>query len=205
MVGTWKIEVNVGGMPQKVASAFTDFSDKILGAEYTPIAYLGSQLVNGINHAVLAEQLLTVGRDVKNVVIVFFNEKEDKVTMCGIERVLEMGDPMGGIKVDVLTPIPVDERKLFDETFEGFVGSKVEPFAYLGSQVVKGKNHFYAATVTPVVENPTPAVVIITINDMTKDVSFFDVLSSKGEIASLGYAFTWLKNTSFGKPLGEWP
>lgn len=53
MVGEWKVEVNVGGMPQKVATAMGEIN--MLGAEYEPIAYLGSQVVNGVNHAVLAE------------------------------------------------------------------------------------------------------------------------------------------------------
>lgn len=46
-------------------------------------------------------------------------------------------------------------------------------------------------------------VVIVTINTMTGTVAFADPFETK-QGASLGYAFTWLKN-GFGKPLGEWP
>ena len=77
MVGTWKIDVKLEGMPQKVATAFANLGTQLLGAEYTPIAYLGSQVVNGINHAVLAEQLVITGKDTKNIVLIIFNEKPD--------------------------------------------------------------------------------------------------------------------------------
>jgi hypothetical protein len=76
-------------MPEKIATAVGDL--KIVGAEYTPIAYLGSQVVNGINHAVLAEQLVVAGKDTKNVVVIMFNERPEGVTLVGIERVLESG------------------------------------------------------------------------------------------------------------------
>ena len=50
MVGNWEINVNVNGMPQKVASAVSKLNTTLMGAEYDPIAYLGSQVVNGTNH-----------------------------------------------------------------------------------------------------------------------------------------------------------
>ena len=83
-------------MPQKVASAFSEVLGELLGAEYTPIAYLGEQLVNGTNHAVLAEQTLVNGKDTKNVVVVILNERGDSFTLSNIERVVETGAPLGG-------------------------------------------------------------------------------------------------------------
>lgn len=205
MLGSWDVKVAVDAMPQKLATAFGEV--QLAGAEYTPIAYLGSQVVNGINHAVLAEQLLITGKDVKNVVVMIFNEKDEKFSLVNIERVVESGAPMGGITVDVKTSIPEDAQKAFDEAFEGFVGSNVKPFALLGTQVTTGVNYIFAAEVTPVVQEPTTSVAVVTINSMTKAVSFVDILTSKTDVMQLGYAFTWLKNqnTSLGKPLGEWP
>lgn len=55
MIGNWDINVVVGKLPQKVATAFANLGETIIGATYTPIAYIGSQIVNGTNHAVLAE------------------------------------------------------------------------------------------------------------------------------------------------------
>jgi len=207
MLGSWTVNVNISGMPEKVATAVSALNDKLIGAEYTPIAYLGSQVVNGINHAVLAEQLITTGKDTKNVVVLIFNEKGMDCTLVAIERVLESGGEAGGIVVDTTTDIPEEAQEAFDTVFEGFVGSKVEPFVYLGSQVVKGVNYIFAAEVTPVVENPETKVAIVIVNAMTGEISFTDLLGTKTDSLQLGYAFTWLKrqNTSLGAPLGEWP
>lgn len=205
MFGEWEVNVSTAGMPEQIATAMGDL--KIFGAEYEPIAYLGSQVVNGVNHAVLAEQTLTVGRDVKNIVLVIFSEKEGTVTLSDIERVVESGGRDGGIEVDPKTDIPAEAMAAFRETFEGFVGLKVEPFALLGTQVVKGVNYIFAAEVTPVTEDPTKSACLVTVNSLTKNISFVDILTPKMDVMSLGYAYTWMKrqNTSTGRPLGEWP
>ena len=208
MTGAWTINVNVKGMPQKVATAVGELADQLIGAEYKPIAYLGSQIVNGTNHAVLAEQTIITGKDTTNVVVLIFNEKpnEMKATLVNIERVVEQGGEMGGIQIDAKTDIPAAAKEAFDTCFEGFVGSKVEPFAYLGSQVVKGVNYIFAAKVTGVTAEPVTKVCLVTVNSMTGEIAFADLLDSRSNVMSLGYAFTWLKKgTSFGAPLGEWP
>lgn len=204
MVGTWDVNISTK-MPQKVASAMADLADKLIGAEYTPITYLGSQVVNGTNHAVLAEQTIVTGRDSKNIVLLVFNEKptDMELTLVSIERLVEGGNALGGTHIDVHTDIPEDAMKEWQTAFEGFLGAKYEPFAFLGTQVVKGTNYIFAVKVTPITLNGVPEVAIVTINTMTGTMAFANPFETK-QSASLGYAFTWLKN-GFGKPLGEWP
>jgi hypothetical protein len=207
MVGNWKIDINTGGMPQKVASAIGKINETLMGAEYEPIAYIGSQVVNGINHAVLAKQTIITGKDTENIVLLIFNEKPNdmEATLVGIERVVEGGGEFGGVHIgDPTTDIPEDAKTAWDEVFTNFVGSEIEPFAYLGSQVVNGVNFIFAVTISPVVPNANKNVAIITVNTLTKNVIFTDLLNSKHDNA-LGYSFTWLKNRNFGSPLGEWP
>ena len=206
MTGSWNVNVVTGGMPQKVASAIGELTEKLIGAEYEPIAYLGSQVVNGTNHAVLAKQVLTTGRDTTNIVILIFNEKPNamEATLVSIDRVVEGGAPLGGIHIDPQTEeIPADAMDAWNEAFGAWVGAKLEPIALLSTQVVKGTNFIFAATVTPVVPDGAAKASIVTINPMTGTVAFDDLLSTKHE-ASLGYTFTWLKG-GLGKPLGEWP
>lgn len=205
MVGSWNVKVVTDGMPQKVATAFSALADTLIGAEYEPIAYLGSQVVNGTNHAVLAKQVLTTGRDTTNIVVLVFNEKPNamEATLVSIDRVVEGGAPLGGIHIDPQIEIPEDAMDAWNEAFNAWVGAKLEPIVLLGTQVVKGTNFIFAATVTPVVPDAVAKASIVTINPMTGTVAFDDLLSSKYE-ASLGYAFTWLKG-GLGKPLGEWP
>lgn len=205
MVGNWEVNINVNGMPQKIASAVSKLSETLVGAEYDPIAYLGSQQVNGLNHAVLAEQTVVTGRDFKNIVMLIFNEKpnEREATLVSIDRIVEGGDALGGTQINATTVIPEEAMNEWRTAFEGFIGSDVIPFALLATQVVKGTNFIFAATLTPVVPGAKSKVVIVTLNSMTGTLAFADPFKTAQE-ASLGYAFTWLKN-GLGKPLGEWP
>lgn len=41
-LGTWKINVNLNGMPQKIATAFDALND-LIGVKYNFIAYIGFQ------------------------------------------------------------------------------------------------------------------------------------------------------------------
>lgn len=205
-VGAWEINVSKDAMPQKVASAVAALNDMV-GAEYKAIAYLGHQLANGVNHAVLAEQTIIAGKDTKNVVVLIFRETPEGIALANIERVVESGAEFGGTVVDVKTEIPEEAQKAFDEAFEGYVGADVSLFALLATQMTKGMNYVFAAEVSPVVPDPEKSVNIVVVNPLTKSVAFVDMLTSKQDVMSLGYAFTWLRsqNTSLGKPLGEWP
>ena len=189
--GSWNIDIQAGKAPQKIASAVSGLGEKLIGAEYSLIAYLGSQVVNGTNHAVLAEQTLTTGRDTKNVVILIFNEKDGEATLTAIDRVIVQGGALGGINVDVQTGIPGEALTAFNKAFEGFVGSYIKPFALLGTQATNGMNYVFAATVKPVVESPKERAAIVVVNGVSKEVRIASLLSSKDNAASLGYAFTW--------------
>lgn len=175
-LGSWEVKVAVDAVPQKVATAIGALAEQLIGAEYKPIAYLGSQVVNGTNHAVLAEQLVLTGKDTKNVVLLIFNEKGMDCTLVGIERVVEGGFGAGGTEVDVKTDIPEDAQAIFDKAFGAFVGSVVKPFALLATQVVAGIDYKFIAEVTPVVENPETKIAVVTVNGLTGKVSFQDVL-----------------------------
>ena len=193
MAGSWNVDVAVGKMPQKVASAFASFNEKIVGAEYTPIAYLGSQIVNGTNHAVLAEQLVVNGKDTKNVVVLIFNEaiKSDEITLINIERVVESGGELGGVTVDVKTDIPEDAKSVFDATIERFVGSNVTPFALLGTQIANGTNYIFAVEFTSVTRDPEKKVGIVVVNSNNHDNYAFTNLLNANTQKVLEYAFTW--------------
>ena len=188
--GSWDIAVEVGKMPQKVASAVTELNEKIVGAEYEPIAYIGSQVVNGVNHAVLAKQIVVTGRDNENIVVLIFNEKNDGVALISIERVLEGGAPLGGVNIDVQTDIPEDIEEMFMDAFVPYVGAAVTPYALLGTQVVKGTNYIFAATLSTVAVEPEEKAMLVTVNPLTQKISMTDMLCDK-HTASLGYSFTW--------------
>ena len=183
MIGAYNVNVQFGKLPQKVATYFDAVMGKLLGATYTPVVYLGSQAVHGTNHALLCEQTVITGTDHKNAVLVVLNEKEEGLSLVSITPVLESGDALGGVVVDVKTDIPDEARAAFDKAFAQFVGSRVEPFALIGTQVVHGTNYFFAAEVSAIIAttggalggNPTK-VCMIEVNPELGTVKFYDVL-----------------------------
>jgi hypothetical protein len=174
--GGWEIKVSEG-MPQKVASAMGKL-DELLGAKYIPVLYLGSQVVNGTNHAVLAEQTVITGEDSKNAVIVVVNEKPNSMdaAVVDIHRIVESGGKLGGTKIEMSTEIPAEAQEAFDKAREGFVGSNIKPIAYIGSKITKGIEYKLLVIVEPVVPNPVSSVAVLTVNSMDKKMTFEDVL-----------------------------
>lgn len=56
-LGGWKFdELKACNLPQKAASAFTAVTSELVGAEYEPVLYVGSQVVHGTNYCVIAKQ-----------------------------------------------------------------------------------------------------------------------------------------------------
>lgn len=191
--GNWEIAIEIGRIPQKIASAIIDLGEKLVGAEYEPIAYLGSQVVNGVNHAVLAKQIITTGRDTENIVVLIFNEKNNNVVLVSIERVMSGSDAVfGGIRLDVKNiTIEWDEEAnfVFTNAFKEFTGAKMVPYYLLGTQIVRGVNYFYLAEMRGLGENDKKKAVLVIINSATDVVSIIDILTNKFT-DSAKYSFT---------------
>ena len=68
-LGGWNIDEMKGvNLPQKVQSAFTEITSGLVGAEYEPVLYVGSQLVNGTNYCIIALQTLVTRETTKQLV-----------------------------------------------------------------------------------------------------------------------------------------
>lgn len=78
LLGGWNLdEIKTTALPQKVQSAFTAVTGELVGADYEPIAYLGSQVVNGTNYRVLCLQKLVVPNAEKRIVKMIIHEELD--------------------------------------------------------------------------------------------------------------------------------
>ena len=88
-LGSWNIDEMKGcNLPQKVQSAFTSVTGELVGADYQPVLYVGSQLVNGTNYCILAVQTIITAepekRLVKVIINVSSNGKASLVSVSGI-------------------------------------------------------------------------------------------------------------------------
>lgn len=89
VLGGWNFDdVKSCNLPQKVASAFTAVMGELTGADYMPVAYLGSQEVNGVNYCLIVLQTLVTlnseKRPVKMIINVSANGKASLVSVGGI-------------------------------------------------------------------------------------------------------------------------
>ncbi|MBQ9388558.1 MAG: hypothetical protein IJU07_00090 [Synergistaceae bacterium] len=89
ILGGWNLdEVKGCNLPQKVQSAFTAVTSDQTGADYEPIAYLGSQAVNGTNYRVLCKMRFVVPNSEVRIVKMIIHEELDGsvnlVTVSGL-------------------------------------------------------------------------------------------------------------------------
>ena len=78
ILGGWNLdEVKGCNLPQKVQTAFTAVTSELVGADYEPIAYLGSQQVNGTNYRILALMRTVTPNAEKKIVKMIINEAPD--------------------------------------------------------------------------------------------------------------------------------
>ena len=87
ILGGWNIdEMKSVNFPQKAASAFTAITGGLVGADYQPVLYVGSQVVNGTNYCILAVQTLTTAEPEKRLVKMIINVDTKKCCLVGFSE-----------------------------------------------------------------------------------------------------------------------
>ena len=89
ILGGWDISEMKGvNLPQKAQSAFTAITGGLVGADYEPVLYVGSQIVNGTNYCILAKQTIITAtpeiRLVKMIINVASNGNAKLVSVSGL-------------------------------------------------------------------------------------------------------------------------
>ena len=84
MFGKIKLEEFKGltEMPQKAASAWSGAGfENLVGANYKPLIYCGSQVVKGINHWFIAELTVPYSSEIRKIVLLAINEFDGKYSL----------------------------------------------------------------------------------------------------------------------------
>lgn len=89
VLGGWNLdEIKGCNLPQKAQSAFTSVMGDLVGADYEPICYLGSQIVNGTNYRILCIKTPVIPNGEKSIVKVIVNDAADGTArLVSISRV----------------------------------------------------------------------------------------------------------------------
>lgn len=72
---------------QRAASAWGVMND-LVGANYKPMAYVGTQIVKGVNHFFIAEQTLVTATPIRHIVLVTINEFDGNYSLVSVENIV---------------------------------------------------------------------------------------------------------------------
>ena len=167
-------------LPEEVSEAFDDALEGYTGVGFKPVAYLGSQVVAGLNYAVLCQgTTVTADPDTSLKVVIIYKDLEgnsqinrvndfnitdftvenssDKTSVTGLA---------GGWSYASAVPTEfTDDRTAaaFDNAFKRITGVKYEPLALLGTQVVSGTNYAFLCKATTVTKEPVSVIKVVAV------------------------------------------
>jgi hypothetical protein len=143
--GAYKIDIAVEAFPQKVASYGLPVLNSLVGVDYRAIAYLGSQLVNGTNHAILVLAKPVTQDPVTTLKVVILHEKmideiKYEFTIGSIgESILTYGPGIpGGLTAPESFADTAEEAAALWAKCEPMVGASYVPKCVLATGVVNG-------------------------------------------------------------------
>ena len=147
--------------------------EMLVGVDYVPVAYLGSQVVAGTNHVFLVKGTVVVpNAPVSYALVYLYQDLQGDVTLMnvadlgivpqedGTVTVPEAG-LMGGWSYTEAPEITEEIQARLDKALEGLVGASYVPVANLGEQVVAGLNRCLLCQVTPVVPDAQPHYALV--------------------------------------------
>ena len=160
-------------MTEERKAIFDKGLELLLGVDYEPLAYLGSQLVAGTNHVFLVKgTAVTPTRPVSYALVYLYQDLQGNVKLMNVADLpfVPQGDgtvtppeegPMGAWYYTD-DPAVTDEMKTrLDKALEGMVGATYVPVANLGEQVVAGLNRCLLCQVSPVVPDAQPHYALV--------------------------------------------
>ena len=129
----------------KLQKLFKKISDTTVGATYTPVAYIGSQQVNGTNYAFLCETSIAAPDSQDLYAIVLLYEDRDKnvtitdVIMSGVRTYTDMA--MGGWNRAELPTVTKELSQKRKSALSEYFGASYAPVALLSTQSVSGMQY----------------------------------------------------------------
>ena len=156
-----------------ITEDFKKIFDKALsnldGVDFTPVAYLASQVVGGINHCVLCKATPVTPNAKTTYAIVYISE--DLEGNARITEIVSSNADAQSTDVDITggwaeteTPEMTDEAKTaLEKACEALTGAEYKPVALLATQVVAGTNYRIICESRPAVPIPECGYVIVTV------------------------------------------
>ena len=178
VAGGWTITEAAGtALSDEAAEAFEAAQEGYAGMGFEAITLMGTQVVAGVNYAILAKgtTVTATPQTALKVVIVYAGVDGERSIKTVADFSIgdytedkdteEAGTLAGGWTVtdEDGFALPDDVQESFDNAMEGLVGVGYEPLAYLGSQVVAGVNYAVLCRATKVTAEPVSYLAVVSI------------------------------------------
>ena len=131
----------------------------LVGAEYTPVAYIASQVVAGTNHLMLCrvKPVVPAPNAIEKYALVYiYEDLQGGVTLT---EVVDSGawtyfsdEEKPGGWYETAPELSDELRAAFAQATENYIAAKLTPIAVVAEQVVAGKNYRVFCKVTPNLE-----------------------------------------------------
>lgn len=135
---------------------FSKATETLAGAELTPVAYIASQVVAGVNHLVLCSQTATVPDAEPTYVLVYVyadpdgNAEITSIVDSDIPAITE-NDLVGSWYPAENPEVTKEIKEVLEKASEALTGADYKPVALLGTQVVAGTNYALLCEMTATV------------------------------------------------------
>ena len=157
--------------------AFAAATEKLLGVNYVPVAYLGSQVVAGTNYAVLCRKTVVAPDAQSELAVLIVNKSLDgecsvlRVSDFDVANVKESETPAdvqlaGGWTIPEeysVIDLPANVAAAFEKATESILGNTLEPIAYLAEQTVSGMNYAILCRSTLTTNPPVSSIQVVTV------------------------------------------
>ena len=147
VAGGWEVNesmnISLESDPDAKA-AFEKATSKLMGVNYTAIGILGTQVVAGMNYAILCRStVVSPDAQPEMKIMYIYADLQGNAEVTGFQTII--GEQlMGGFTANAgklaLSKNP-DVKKAYKKAMEGLAGADYIPAALLGSQVVAGTNY----------------------------------------------------------------
>ena len=185
----------VGGWAKADSPVITDDFKKIFDkavaefdVDYTPVAYLASQIVAGTNHCVLCKAMS------KTYVIVYIyedlqgNAEVTDIVSSSADAQSTEGNIVGGWAEPESPEMTDDAKKALEKASETLTGAAYTPVALLATQVVAGMNYRMICESRPTVPVPEVGYVIVTVYaDLQGNAEITDTIEFQDKIYNNSY------------------
>ena len=155
-------------IPQNVKDLFDAVTARLLGMKYIPVAYIGSQIVNGTNYRILCRICAVTPEAAETWAVVTIHEDPEGngelLNVEDFEVETNINDRMGGWRETEDKAVNEETKAVFEKALEGLLGVNYVPVAVIAEQAVNGTNYAYLAEATVVYPDAETTYVIVTVH-----------------------------------------